>query len=181
MNYPTRREEENHQIRPRHELADGVSLGEPRDGADHDGKRPEYPEAYRQDEARPVPPAKHLRCYIDHHGKDEQPHTYADDNAAGAQSRVPGYGFDDGEERLEHARGDRSEPQHERRPDVLGHSNRSDHGHLAASWRLGPGAHRSLSIMSWLLLCRSVTESVPVSTGCVIGLGEEHGLVVRMT
>src|SRR5829696_3738313 len=34
MNYPTRREEEEHQIRPRQELADGVSLGEPRDGAD---------------------------------------------------------------------------------------------------------------------------------------------------
>src|SRR5215218_545043 len=59
MNYPTRREEEIHQIRPRHELADGVSLGEPRDGADHDGKRPEYPKAYRQDEARPVSAAKH--------------------------------------------------------------------------------------------------------------------------
>src|SRR5215204_339736 len=157
MNYPTRREEEEHQIRPRHELADGVSLGEPRDGADHDGKRPEYPEAYRQDEARPVPPAKHLRCYIDHHGKDEQPHTYADDNAAGARSQLPGYGFDDGEDRLEHARGDRSEPQHERRPDVVGRSNWSAHGRLAARWRLGPGVHRSLSIMS----CSSSVVRLP--------------------
>src|SRR5215217_3024839 len=59
MNYPTRREQENHQIRPRHELADGMSLGEPRDGADHDGKRPKDPEADRQDEACPVSPAKH--------------------------------------------------------------------------------------------------------------------------
>src|SRR5918994_779281 len=59
MNYPTRPEEEGYQICPRQELADGMAPGEPRDGADHDGKRPEHPEAYRQDEARPVSPEKH--------------------------------------------------------------------------------------------------------------------------
>src|ERR671911_1930237 len=43
MNYPTRREEENHQIRPRHELADGVSLGEFVAGPDTMGKGPRNP------------------------------------------------------------------------------------------------------------------------------------------
>src|SRR5215211_3267848 len=59
MNNPARREEEGHETRPRQELADGMALDEPRNGTDHDRKRPDHAEAYRQGDAGPVLPAQH--------------------------------------------------------------------------------------------------------------------------
>src|SRR5215212_1996583 len=48
---------------------------------------------------------------------------------------------------------------------------------LAPPWAR-PGSSGHVHHESFLL-CRSTIDSVPASTGCIIGLGEEHGWVVR--
>src|SRR5829696_1531798 len=121
MSDTARREENGHGARIGEELADGVALDEPRDGADHDGKSSDDAEAYSQDKARPVLPEPHPRGHVDRRGKDDQPYAHADDYAD-VQARVPGQRLDNGEGRLEHARGDRGNPQHERHLDVPGHA-----------------------------------------------------------
>jgi hypothetical protein len=54
---------------------------------------------------------------------------------------------------------------------LLEHKNAIVYGGASSS---EPFHHESL------FLCRSTIQSVPASNGCIIGLGEEHGWVVRM-